>query len=317
MRKDLAGTNLRFGDCGRVRVHSPAMERLDPRRLTTDHERNSPERTPGVSGAPPERDARMDARSGGDSIAPAWIERLESRGRELYLSTPQAPGTPPAQPPKDLQGRLEADFEIFRSAEGLRPDAWAKAGFEERLETLRHVEMRLAKAQDRDPFRTYAVHFKPPTDSPAHWTNAAGGLISGDGEQAAEKNFGEAKVISMDPAYFGSPLAWKGFAEGNYIRIESDLVRSESPWGAVALLAHESRHAFQWSVLSWHQNPNKAIQNKYSEVDALTLEKWQYGREAYGKTEYGSDAYYTNPLKVDSREYGAQVGRAFNAHYHP
>jgi hypothetical protein len=52
---------------------------------------------------------------------------------------------------------------------------------------------------------------------------------------------------------------------------------------------------------------NPANKNKYSEVDAETREKWQYGKDVYVEHFTNPELHKKNPLEKDATVYAEQM----------
>lgn len=211
------------------------------------------------------------------------IERCESRSKgQEGLSAPPS-GSPPGDKPKDLQDRLDKDFQAIREIKGLNPDVWSKATEHDRMDTLRQVEKALASSQERKEHRTYAVPNLPDK-----------------GDEIIRENeawIREDKVHSSKhwTATDGTHVQDRTM---NTILIDEKRVQEKDPRKAFETLLEESRHAYQSAVLS---TPDK---NKYSEVDANTRELWEHGTTLNREH---PELYDKNYREQDAKAYAAEL----------
>lgn len=155
---------------------------------------------------------------------------------------------------------------------------WARASWEQRLETLREAERQLTSFQERVAFRTYAVYLPRCVE-------------------------GRAGLMTTEPVHSGSPFAWNGHAEGRYIQISDAFLCYDDPESVVLVFAHESFHAYQTSVL-WASKQGEAapeLLRRYPEVDATTLARWH---EWKGRTDVRGEE---NVFDFHAERYGCIV----------
>ncbi|MCG3132798.1 MAG: hypothetical protein FLDDKLPJ_03664 [Phycisphaerae bacterium] len=217
------------------------------------------------------------------------IERCESRARQREGPSAPPAGSPPGDKPKDLDERFEKDFQAVREIKGLNPEVWSKASERERMETLREVEKTLAQSQERKDHRLYAVP-----------------------ELAEKEEFNGRMLVQPNDTWKHGRLHdsehWTATDRThvrdltrNSIVIDEGRVQENDPRRAFLTLAEECRHAYQSAVL------NPVNKNKYSEVDAETREKWQYGKDVYVEHFSNPELHKKNPLEKDATAYAEQM----------
>lgn len=208
------------------------------------------------------------------------IERCE---RQLSETKPHVTTgrTAEGEKAKDLEDRFQKDRQVVWGIEGIQPEKWAKASFEERVQTLRDVERRLADSQGRESRRVYSVGLDKP-------------------DEERDRLVGRNRTVSSEASHA------TGFTEGRYIHIKEGLLRDDPTTGhkseareVLAVMFEESRHAYQHSALN-HKN-------RHSEVDDSVREKWQYGMDNYPSDVKNQHKYKNSYLEQDAQAYAKRM----------